>query len=52
MNYKGEISKVYNTTINCLEKKNHVKDKLMLNIWYNEFGLVYFKSISFLKDAH
>jgi len=31
--------------------KDRVKDKLMLNIWYNEFGLVYFKSVSFLKES-
>jgi len=51
MNYKGEIYNSYNTKISSAKKKNRVKDKLMLNIWYNEFGLVYFKSVSFLKEA-
>lgn len=51
MTYKNEIYKVYNTKLTSTEKKNRVKDKLMLNIWYNEFGLVYFKSVSFLKDS-
>jgi len=51
MKYKGGLYKVHNIKTFAPKKKNYVKDKLMLNIWYNEFGLVYFKSISFLKDT-
>lgn len=50
MNYKGEIFKTYNKKLIAPKKKNRVKDKLMLNIWYNEFGLVYFKSVSSLQE--
>ncbi len=28
------------------DKKNSSKDTLSINIWYNQFGLVYFKSVA------
>jgi len=46
MNYKGKIYKYEDFKLSAAKKKNEGKDTLSLNIWYNQFGLVYFKSVA------
>jgi len=46
MNYQGKIYKFKDYKLSTVKKKNCGKDKLSLNIWYNQFGLVYFKSVA------
>jgi len=46
MKLNSKIYKLYETKLNLAKNKNNEKDTLKLNIWYNQFGLVYFKSVA------
>jgi len=46
MKLNNKIYKLYDAKLNAAKNKTNEKDTLKLNIWYNQFGLVYFKSVT------
>jgi len=47
MTYTSKTSRTGNSEFDILKKNKNEKEKLTLNIWYNEFGLVCLKSATY-----
>lgn len=46
MNCESKILKLKDFKLNTAKVKSNTKNKLSINVWYNQFGLVYLKSVA------